>query len=223
MPCGRCVLLAHCAHHTHLGTSPPHSTVDVRIDDDNALATVIHVMMPRREHTSRHRTPARASIRSRCMQPTTHHCPEIVTMRTASRSLFVLAAALAFPVFASAQSASPMTKPAAPVAKPAAAATAKPATAPAVAAPTAAKVAAPVMPTSRPATAAATPATAAPAAAAPAEKKAGPARDANGRFIAKSAAPAAAAVSATCKDGSTWTGKVRSGACARHGGVKSFN
>ena len=143
-------------------------------------------------------------------------------MRSASRSLFVLAAVFAFPVLASAQaaqSATPTAKPAATAPKPAAAPMAKPATAAAMMKPATAPVAA--TPMAKPAPAAA----AAPVAAAPVAKKAGPARDANGRFIAKSAAPAAAgaAVSATCKDGSTWSGKQRSGACARHGGVKAFN
>jgi hypothetical protein len=32
----------------------------------------------------------------------------------------------------------------------------------------------------------------------------------------------AASVSATCKDGSSWTGKSRRGACSKHGGVQSF-
>ena len=132
-------------------------------------------------------------------------------MRSASRSLFVLAAALVFPVFASAQASSGAAQAIKPVAKPSATAAMKP--------PAPATVARPSAATPTAASAAAT--TAAP----PVAKKAGPARDANGRFIAKSAAPAAAgaAVTATCKDGSTWNGKQRAGACARHGGVKAFN
>lgn len=137
-------------------------------------------------------------------------------MHPASRSLRMLAALLAFPIAALAQSAPSIV----PAAK--ASATVRPVAAPAA-----------KSSSNRPATmsAAATPATnatvaaVAPSAAAVAGRKAAPARDANGRFIARSTLPAAppAAVSATCRDGSTWTGKRRSGACSDHGGVKSFN
>ena len=156
--------------------------------------------------------------------------------RTASRSLIALAAVLCFPILAGAQATQPVpsapkpvmtAKPAgAPAAKPAAAsAAATPstaaathvrATAPAASAAPAPKVAAVAAP------AAATPA-AAPMAAKPAPVTAGPARDARGRFIAKSAAAPTAGNHATCKDGTAWAGAQRSGACARHGGVKSWN
>lgn len=36
-------------------------------------------------------------------------------------------------------------------------------------------------------------------------------------------AQTAAAVTATCKDGTTFTGKTKRGACAHHGGVQSFD
>ena len=161
-------------------------------------------------------------------------------IRSATRSLLVFATAVVFPMVATAQGAQPATAPAKPVvtARPTAAPTAKPVsamratTAPkaAAAAPAAAMSATPA---ARPATAPAVAMTAAPAAkpavamtAAPAAKPAvaaaGPTRDARGRFIAKSAAPAAGA-HATCKDGTAWSGAQRSGACARHGGVKSWS
>ena len=81
----------------------------------------------------------------------------------------------------------------------------------------------PVMPTTKPIT------TAKPArvaavkpAPAPAVAASGPARDARGRFIAKGAT-SAAGNHAMCKDGTSWSGAQRSGACARHGGVKAWN
>ena len=152
--------------------------------------------------------------------------------RTASRSLLTFALLL-FPVIASAQATQtpPAKKPATPpVVKPAttpvgpqaarqatgAAQAAKPATTAAAATPTP-KPATPAVaaaPTAKPATAAAPTTTVAP--------RAAPARDANGRFM-KKAAPATTAVHATCKDGTTWEGAQRAGACARHGGVKSWN
>ncbi len=167
--------------------------------------------------------------------------------RTASRSLITLAAILCLPVIAAAQAtqtATPAAKPM-PTAKPATAAkvAAAPATAtPAAATPSTAATARPhataaaaappkaamaAAPAAKPATTAApTPTAAKPAAAAPATAApaaaAGPARDARGRFIAKSAAPAAAN-HATCKDGTAWEGAQRSGACSRHGGVKSWS
>ena len=130
--------------------------------------------------------------------------------RTAARSIFTLAVMLSVPLLVSAQatqSATPV-KPAT-AAKPAATAMAKPAAA-AMAKPAAAAMPKPA------ATAPSTPA----ATATPATP--GPARDAHGRFIAKSAAPSAAN-HATCKDGTAWSGAQRSGACARHGGVKQWN
>ena len=134
--------------------------------------------------------------------------------RTVSRSLLSLAAVLLFPVLASAQA----THTATPAAKPAVAA--HPATPPVV------KSAAAPTPTPAARAASATAAAAAPSPAAatakPATAAAGPARDARGRFIAKSATPAAGN-HATCKDGSSWSGAQRSGACARHGGVKAWN
>lgn len=165
--------------------------------------------------------------------------------RTASRSLLTFALLL-FPVIASAQATQtpPAKKPATPpVVKPAttpvgpqaarqatgAAQAAKPATTAAAATPTPkpATTAAAATPTPTPATPAVAAApTAKPAtAAAPTTTvapRAAPARDANGRFM-KKAAPATTAVHATCKDGTTWEGAQRAGACARHGGVKSWN
>ena len=38
----------------------------------------------------------------------------------------------------------------------------------------------------------------------------------------KEAATTPATVTAVCKDGTTYTGKTRKGACSRHGGVKSW-
>ena len=40
---------------------------------------------------------------------------------------------------------------------------------------------------------------------------------------AQSAPASAPAVSATCKDGTTWSGAQRSGACSHHGGVRTFD
>ncbi len=40
---------------------------------------------------------------------------------------------------------------------------------------------------------------------------------------AQSSASPATAVSATCKDGTSWSGAQRSGACSHHGGVKAFD
>lgn len=152
--------------------------------------------------------------------------------RTASRSLLTFALLL-FPAIASAQATQtpPATKPATPpVVKPAttpvgpqaarqatgAAHAAKPATTAAAATPTPtpATPAVAAAPTAKPATAAAPTTAVAP--------RAAPARDANGRFM-KKAAPATTGVHATCKDGTTWEGAQRAGACARHGGVKSWN
>jgi hypothetical protein len=98
--------------------------------------------------------------------------------------------------------------------KPAAPAPAKPAAPPAPAARAAAPSAA-----AKPTTTVPAAAPAAPAAPAAAAARTAPARDAKGRFVSKKAA----GVTATCTDGSTWTGKTRSGACARHGGVKQWN
>lgn len=39
---------------------------------------------------------------------------------------------------------------------------------------------------------------------------------------AKATKATPAMVTATCKDGTTYTGKTRKGACAKHGGVKSW-
>ena len=125
--------------------------------------------------------------------------------RTASRSLIALVALLCFPVLARAQASHTAT----PAVK--SAMTAKPATPPAAKATSAAPVVA------VPSTASAARVTTPAASATP-----GPARDARGRFIAKSAAPSAGN-HATCKDGSAWEGARRAGACARHGGVKSWN
>ena len=36
-------------------------------------------------------------------------------------------------------------------------------------------------------------------------------------------ATAAATLTATCKDGTTYTGKTKKGACSKHGGVKSWD
>lgn len=36
-------------------------------------------------------------------------------------------------------------------------------------------------------------------------------------------ASSAPAISATCKDGTSWSGAQRSGACSHHGGVKAFD
>ncbi len=148
-------------------------------------------------------------------------------IRTPSRSLLSLAAVLLFPVLASAQATHVTTPTTAPAAKPAVAAHA--ATPPAgKSAAATATAPAHVMTTAAPTTAKAavaaptTAASATPAPAKPANAAAGPARDARGRFIAKSATPAAGN-HATCKDGSAWTGAQRSGACARHGGVKAWN
>ena len=149
-------------------------------------------------------------------------------IRSATRSLLVFATAVVFPLVATAQGAHPATAPAKPAvtARPTAAPTAKPVSAmrttPAAKAAAAAPAAAmSATPAARPATAPAVAMTASPAAK-PAVAAAGPTRDARGRFIAKSAAPAAGA-HATCKDGSAWSGAQRSGACARHGGVKSWS
>jgi hypothetical protein len=181
------------------------------------------------------RVPAPAPDSHRTARPSTQLLPEIVMTRTASRSLITLAAVLCFPIIAAAQATQAATPAPKPVmtAKPAGAPAAKPVVAstasPAAAAPSTA-AAARTRPTTPAATAtptpkaasAATPA-AAPVAATPAPAAAGPARDARGRFIAKGAAAPAAGNHATCKDGSAWTGAQRSGACARHGGVKAWN
>lgn len=129
--------------------------------------------------------------------------------RTAARSIFTLAVMLSFPLLVRAQATQGATpaKPAT-TAKPAVTALAKPA------------AAAPAR--SAAASAPATPVVPATAAAAATPPKSVPARDAHGRFIAKSAAPSAGS-HATCKDGSAWSGAQRSGACARHGGVKQWN
>ena len=178
---------------------------------------------PHHEHQKKRRLPAPAPASHGSACPSTQ-LPEIVMIRTASRSLRTLAAVLCFPIIAGAQAtqtAPPAPKPVM-TAKPAGAPAARPAAASAAATPSTAagthvRATAP--------SAVAAPASATPAAAPMAAKPAaaGPARDARGRFIAKSAAAPTAGSHATCKDGTAWAGAQRSGACARHGGVKAWN
>ena len=56
-------------------------------------------------------------------------------------------------------------------------------------------------------------------------KKAGQATKEAGKATAKTTKEAAtsATLSATCKDGTTYTGKTKKGACSKHGGVKSWD
>lgn len=171
------------------------------------------------------RVPARVLARHRARGPPPIHCTtEIVMTRSASRSLVSLAAVLLFPVLAAAQA----THAAPPAAKPVV--TSHPATASAATVttpPTTTTAAhATAAPSATPKSSAASPAAtvAATPAASVVARSVAPAnspRDARGRFIAKGATPAAAN-NATCKDGSSWSGAQRSGACARHGGVKTW-